>query len=74
MSTIAGSPTLLDRVDVTILRDRAARLRRQAEELASPLADVVGTSFLRRAAELELAAWAIDAKAGVRYEDLAPAA
>lgn len=56
------------------LRQRATSLRAQADGLP----EVLATAYRRRAAELELAAWAVDAHAGVRYDDvddaLSPAA
>lgn len=55
--------------DSTTLRHRAAELRRRADDLPTPLGDVVAEAYRRRAAELELEAWARDARAGVAYED-----
>lgn len=46
------------------LRARAVSLRTQADALP----DVLAAAYRRRAAELELSAWALDAHAGVRYD------
>lgn len=54
------------------LAARAAALRERAQALreqATGLGVVVGATFRRRASELELAAWALDARAGIRHED-----
>lgn len=49
-------------LEASLHRQHAASLRRQADDLT----DVLAASYRRRAAELELAAWALDARAGLR--------
>lgn len=64
-STELIDPTLV--AQATVLRHRAESLRQQATGLGVVLA----ASYRRRAAELELQAWALDAHAGVREDDVA---
>lgn len=59
-----SSETLARRANV--LRDRAGSLR--ADPASRTV--VVGDAYRRRAAELELTAFVLDAHAGVRHDDL----
>jgi hypothetical protein len=54
----------------TVLRQRAASLRAQAESLT----DVLAAAYRRRAAELELEAWVAEVQAGVPDHELQDAA
>jgi hypothetical protein len=62
----------MDRVDlgVAVLRSRARDLRRQAQTLHPALA----VAYKRRAAELELHAWAVTLRTGREVVDLPGAA
>ena len=51
----------------TVLHDRAESLRAQAADLP----DLLGVTYRRRAAELELEAWAMELRAGGITEPVA---
>ena len=51
----------------TVLHDRAASLRAQADALP----EVLATTYRRRAAELELEAWALELRSGGIAEPVA---
>ncbi|MBI2705958.1 MAG: hypothetical protein HYX32_11820 [Actinobacteria bacterium] len=68
MQTVAVDTELLSRAAAH--RRRAANLRTEASQL-DPF---VGTSFRRRASELELEAWVMEIQSGLPYERIANAA
>jgi hypothetical protein len=68
MKTAAVDADLV--AQATSLRQRAASLRSQAEQL-----DVlVGPTYRRRASELELEAWVLEIQSGMPYDLIAGAA
>jgi hypothetical protein len=52
------------------LRQRAASLRAQADQLDS----LVGPTYRRRASELELEAWVLEIQSGLPYDSITSAA
>ena len=68
MDTVAVDSELL--AQATSLRQRAASLRHQAEQLDS----LVGPTYRRRASELELEAWVLEIQSGLPYDRIAGAA
>lgn len=69
-SLLETVPVAVEAESSELLRSRAASLREQADNLPPVLA----TTYRRRAAELELAAWVTDIESGVPYDRIRPAA
>ena len=57
-------------VEAQLLRHRAESLRQQA----ATLDEVLGTTYRRRASELEMEAWVLEIRAGAHDDDEVPAA
>ena len=68
MNTLAVDNDLV--AQATSLRQRAASLRGQSEQLD----EFVGASYRRRASELELEAWVLEIQSGLPYDRIAGAA
>jgi hypothetical protein len=68
MDTVAVDIDLV--TQATSLRQRAASLRHQAEQLDS----LVGPTYRRRASELELEAWVLEIQSGMPYDQIVGAA
>ena len=69
-ATVTGAVDEVRVAEATQMRRRADGLRQQAQGLD----EVLGTSYRRRASELEMQAWVVEVRAGVPDSDLKHAA
>lgn len=73
---MSATATFATEIDERLVRE-AADLRHRATQLrrsAKPLDEVLGTSYRRRASELEMQAWVLELQAGVPNSKLHRAA